>query len=183
MEQKRKIKWWKVVLFGLPGGAFLFLCITTFPMTWHAGSSYYWMARRSVDFFTENATLYYFYLSFQLFTASIAAFLFYGVLRCFRPARQPRMEIGVLRRRWGWAGLCSLAVHLAVPGLLFLYSRLSGEGDSGITNGGSFTTAGELAYVGRLMITWVLSLDGMLLSLIRRKELKKMGESPWPTVN
>lgn len=64
-------------------------------------------------------------------------------------------------------------MHLAVLGLLFLYGGSSGGGDGGITNGGSLTSAAELAWSGRLLIAAVLSLDGIILSLIRRRELKE----------
>lgn len=177
MEAKRKISWWKVVLLAAIAVLFLWICAEMFPFMLMAGSSFSYESgnggEAGVSLYSELSTLYYYYLCVELFFASWAAMALYGIFRCFRPARIPAEDVAAERRRWRKSTYMCLAVFALCMLLLILYLRTTFAHDYGTSIGRQWATAADIIFPGWMGIGMILSMDGVVYSLIRRRELKK----------
>ena len=185
MESKRKIRWWKVVLLAVIAALFLWICAEMFPLMLSAGSSFSYESGNGgeggVSLYSESSTLYYFYLCEELFFASWAAMALYGIFRCFHPARIFAEKAAADSVRWRKATYMCLVVFALCMLLLILYLRIRPAHDYGASIGREWTTAGDIIFPGWMGIGLILSMDGVVYSLIRRKELKKAEANDYNT--
>ena len=177
METKRSIKWWKVILLGAVSLLFLWLFIEMFPIVFDAHNSFYRETRHTglyqVSFYSNSASLYHSYLCMTLFILSGAAFALYGLFRCFRPAKLPDIDIESALRNWREITYLCLVAFAGCLLLLVFYSRMYSGDDYGVANGGEWISAADLILPGWLGIGLILSMDGVVFSLIKRRELKQ----------
>ena len=149
------------------------LLLYVIPFAWMCGESFFADSRYGMGLFRDNAVLFPLSLALVLFLLSMLGFCVYGIYRLVRPAGQPRLDAGKLRRYWGWAGLAGFAVNVFTL-VWNLRPHSPPEVSGNPANGGTYTTASDIFAGEAFLFVLVLSLDCVIFSLIRRRELKRL---------
>ncbi len=178
MNMKKRVKWWKAVLLGAASLLFLWMFAAILPVMFDSHSSFIYIAQHAglhrVELYSERATMYYGYLCMELFNGSGAAIALYCLFRCFYPAKMSAKDTNASVRCWRRVTYVCLTCFIICIMLLFLYRRTHVTYDYGIANGGEWTTATDLIIPGWIGIGLILSMDGTVFSVIRRRELKQL---------
>lgn len=174
MKQKQIFKWGKVVLFGLLIALNLSMLPTAFLMIFRDRSDVIVNQYASYDRYYGSIAMYYLDWNAVCLAASVLGFSIYGLLRCFRSAQPPRGSAEKRRRVYRVLLFVFLALFCLFLALdILTIHAIRTEPDEGER------PALDFYYVwnGRLTFGMNLIADGILLSLIRRRELKRFAQS------